>query len=318
MHKLLPIRVTLDSANRLWLPRFLSERISWLEGTKPKDSWLWLIESGRYRLLADEEVKSDQSLSSLREWILEGRPPNSIRSSGKEFLVLPVQLLPVMITPPPPVWRMVMPRVLSVFADNDKDARDFVLALAADQIEIWSVTALREAVANMQDKSGNEIPMMPSPNTRFEANLMRQNPGRIYEWDVFICHASEDKAEIARPLAEALRSRGLHVWFDEFSLEVGESLRMRIEEGVAACRFGIVILSPRFFEKHWTQRELNGLTSREVNGKKVILPIWHKVTFEDVRDRSPILSDLVAVTTDQGLEKVVEHIVRAMDMRVRL
>lgn len=39
------------------------------------------------------------------------------------------------------------------------------------------------------------------------------------EYDVFISHASEDKEEVARPLAEVLRRNGLSVWYDEFELK---------------------------------------------------------------------------------------------------
>ncbi len=68
--------------------------------------------------------------------------------------------------------------------------------------------------------------------------------------DVFICHASEDKDAIARPLAEALVERGHAVWFDEFELEIGDGLRREIDRGLAISRFGVVILSPSFFEKN--------------------------------------------------------------------
>jgi hypothetical protein len=104
-----------------------------------------------------------------------------------------------------------------------------------------------------------------------------------YRWDVFISHASEDKDALARPLAEALRARGFRVWYDEFALKVGDSLRESIDHGLGNSRYGIVILSPKFFAKHWPQRELNGLATREVGRKKVILPIWYGVGFEDVR-----------------------------------
>ena len=69
------------------------------------------------------------------------------------------------------------------------------------------------------------------------------------KWDVFISHASEDKEAIARPLAEALEGRGLLVWFDEFTLAVGDSLRRSIDHGLANSRFGIVILSPFFLKR---------------------------------------------------------------------
>jgi len=52
------------------------------------------------------------------------------------------------------------------------------------------------------------------------------------EWDVSISHASEDKDAIARPLVEAPRAKGLRVWYDEFSLKVGDSLRKKIDHGL--------------------------------------------------------------------------------------
>ena len=136
--------------------------------------------------------------------------------------------------------------------------------------------------------------------------------GNRNEWDVFISHASEDKDAIARALAQALRARELNVWYDEFSLTVGDSLRKSIDHGLAQSEFGVVILSMHFFEKHWPTQELNGLATREVNGKKVILPVWHGVSFEEVRQYSPMLADRVAVKTETGLDHVVEQLLGAM------
>jgi hypothetical protein len=132
------------------------------------------------------------------------------------------------------------------------------------------------------------------------------------QWDVFISHATEDKQEIARPLSDALKGKGLRVWYDEFSLKLGDSLRQSIERGLARSLFGVVILSPHFFEKHWTQQELNGLSAREVEGEKVILPVWHKIDAEGVRLSSPMLADRKAVHTDQGLEIVVQQIMEVV------
>ena len=94
-------------------------------------------------------------------------------------------------------------------------------------------------------------------------------------WDVFICHASEDKDSFVRDLACRLQARGMAVWYDEFSLSVGDSLRRSIDQGLSMSRFGLVVLSKAFFQKEWPQRELDGLTQREVEGEKVILPVWH-------------------------------------------
>lgn len=132
------------------------------------------------------------------------------------------------------------------------------------------------------------------------------------DWDVFISHAWEDKESFARPLAEALQREGLRVWFDEFTLTVGDSLRRSIDYGLANSRYGIVILSPNFFAKEWPQKELDGLASREVPGEKVILPVWHNITAEQIRKYSPMLAGRIAVSSSRGLEGVVTELLRAM------
>lgn len=85
-------------------------------------------------------------------------------------------------------------------------------------------------------------------------------------YDVFISHASEDKDEFVHPLAELLREQHLEVWYDEFSLNVGDSLRRSIDRGLSQSRYGIVVLSPSFFRKQWSQWELDGLVARQNSG----------------------------------------------------
>jgi hypothetical protein len=135
---------------------------------------------------------------------------------------------------------------------------------------------------------------------------------RAIMWDVFVCHASEDKDDFVRPLAKGLERRGLRVWFDEFTIAVGDSLRRSIDHGLAASRFGIVVISPNFLRKEWPQRELDGLVAREIGGVKVILPVWHGVTADVVRNYSPTLADRVAVSSAGGLEHVIAELVRAI------
>jgi len=96
-------------------------------------------------------------------------------------------------------------------------------------------------------------------------------------------------------------------------LKVGSNLRESIDYGLARSRFGIVIVSKHFLEKQWPREELNDLAIREVNGKKVILPVWHKIGFRDVFECSPVLADRVAISTDRGLEYVVQRLLKAAE-----
>lgn len=126
---------------------------------------------------------------------------------------------------------------------------------------------------------------------------------------VFICHASEDKEALVRPLAECLRRDGVRVWYDEFSLEWGDSLRRTIDHGLATSRFGIVVLSKAFFSKQWPQYELDGLANREIDtGQTVILPIWHEIDKADVASHSPTLAGRVALQSDAGVEALAHRV----------
>jgi hypothetical protein len=130
-----------------------------------------------------------------------------------------------------------------------------------------------------------------------------------YEYDVFICHATEDKREIAEPLARLLTNKGLKVWYDEFTLKVGDSLRQKIDYGLAHSRYGVVILSEFFFKKNWPQRELDGLAAREDSeGHKVILPVWHHVDRDYVVKYSPTLADRLASKSSDGLDIVLKEL----------
>jgi len=117
------------------------------------------------------------------------------------------------------------------------------------------------------------------------------------DYDVFISHASEDKDAVVRPLAHALSHGGLKVWYDEFELRIGDSLRRKIDMGLARSRFGVVVLSRSFFRKGWTNYELDGLVTRAVSGEQILLPIWHEITKQELIEYSPSLADKVARST---------------------
>jgi hypothetical protein len=131
-------------------------------------------------------------------------------------------------------------------------------------------------------------------------------------WDVFISHASEDKLDVARPLADLLGRSGLRVWLDENELNVGDSLREKIDQGLVNSEYGIVILSPAFFSKDWPTRELDGLAARESRNRKVILPVWHRINQASVAEHSPMLADKLAVSTDRGIDQVALAILKVI------
>jgi hypothetical protein len=139
----------------------------------------------------------------------------------------------------------------------------------------------------------------------------------VREFDVFISHATEDKDALVRPLAHALQELGVAVWYDEFELRVGDSLRRKIDAGLASSRFGIVVLSHAFFAKNWPQYELDGLVTREMAGEQqIILPLWHEISKDEVIGHSPSLADKVALQTSlYSVSEIAEQIAEVIRER---
>ena len=100
-------------------------------------------------------------------------------------------------------------------------------------------------------------------NNNYEASYI---PRSDRKYDVFISHASEDKEQFVKPLVVALEAAGYKVWYDEFTLKVGDSLRRSIDSGLSNSRYGVVVFSSAFFEKNWTQYELDGLVDPPKSG----------------------------------------------------
>ncbi|NCC52913.1 MAG: DUF1883 domain-containing protein [Spartobacteria bacterium] len=190
------------------------------------------------------------------------------------------------------------------------------LRLAIPRSGSWHVAVDTQGLRNGTRAS---IRMVPGPLPELKetplssvSGLVRDREplmveGDVRAYDVFISHASEDKEEVVRPLHEALIAEGLSVWYDEITLRIGDSLRRKIDSGIARSRVALVVLSPSFLSKGWTAYELDGIVSRSVAGEQQLLPIWHNLTKQEVMDFSPSLADKVARST---VSHTVEDIAR--------
>lgn len=158
-----------------------------------------------------------------------------------------------------------------------------------------SVRVLPGPLPALQEKPLSSVPSLVQGLGKNE-DLYSSYENTI-DYDVFISHASDDKDEVVRPLALALQEFELRVWYDEFELRIGDSLRRKIDIGLARSRFGIVVLSPYFLKKGWTNYELDGIVTKAVTGEQIILPIWHNITKREVIDFSPSLADKLARNT---------------------
>lgn len=193
-----------------------------------------------------------------------------------------------------------------------------VLSMIRSRAEDWNKEAeriARQKVSNRKEKLEKAgavslgYPVAPRPAASRAGAARGAAAAPVEHFDMFLSHASEDKDTIARPLHQALTAAGVSVWFDEAVLKLGDSLRRKIDEGLARCKYGIVVLSPSFFAKHWPQRELDGLVAKEItSGEKGILPIWHEIDQKGVAEYSPTLADRLAIPSSKGINEIVRQI----------
>lgn len=171
---------------------------------------------------------------------------------------------------------------------------------------------IQELEAQLSERIATGIPL---------GKLIAEGESETY--DVFISHASEDKADFVSELANAARGKGLRIWYDEFSLNWGDKLRRSIDRGLSGSYFGVVVLSESFFKKEWPQIELDALMEKEVTGTGRILPIWHKITRDEIMRYAPSLSGTLALrssdlTTEEIAERLAEMVAKVKRERTSI
>lgn len=161
----------------------------------------------------------------------------------------------------------------AIFHARNHFGDDFhVLYAEVPLVEYEAFQAKRRAWRKPARELAEVIPEAGGPDIRFLAvGLILSDPET---WDVFLCHASEDKAAIAKPLFEHLESTGIRCWYDEAEIAWGDSIVSRIQQGLNCARFVIVILSPAFLAKDWPQKELRTALTLEIEGRgSAVLPL---------------------------------------------
>ena len=258
--------------------------------------------------LADEskkEVTKTSEISRIERSITKSTPLSSLRTKQQQI-----------------------ERAMSTVADIQKKKADISKKIADANTRLHKA---QEALSKEEERERKKVYDLEKKREREQLSHQKmitqelrnqysykareiQTAARNVEYDVFISHASEDKEEFVKPLVDALQEAGYKVWYDEFTLKVGDSLRRSIDNGLKNSRYGIVVLSGAFFSKNWTQYELDGLVTREMEGHKVILPIWHMVSKNQVLNYSPSLADKKAINSSLStIDEIVAQLAEVLD-----
>lgn len=115
-------------------------------------------------------------------------------------------------------------------------------------------------------------------------------------YDVFLSHANADKHSFVDELNNSLEKLGIKIFYDKKSLEWGDKWKDRILAGTKKAEFAIIVISENFFDREWTEKELNEfLNLQNRNGQKLILPIVHNITNDDLRNKYPSVAEIQTI-----------------------
>lgn len=120
------------------------------------------------------------------------------------------------------------------------------------------------------------------------------------EYDVFISHANKDKEDLIEELYQSLQKLGINIFYDKESLEWGDNWKEQILNGTKKAEFAIIVISENFFDREWTERELSEFLNRQNrNGQKLILPIVHNITMQQLQEKYPNVADIQAIDSSK-------------------
>lgn len=181
----------------------------------------------------------------------------------------------------------------------------------ADATAAQTARAMQRRVAELEAQIAEQLEARAEATPAFRPTAPE---GQAEAYDVFISHAWEDKATFVDDLATQAEAAGLHIWYDTAAIEWGDSLRQKIDAGLAGSYFGVAVLSPDFFAKPWPNYELDGLLEKATSGTGRLLPIWHKLTKDEVAQRSPSLAGRMALNTSlMSTAEIVAELVKLRD-----
>ena len=144
--------------------------------------------------------------------------------------------------------------------------------------------------------------------------IVESGEGRDRPYDFFISHASADKEDFVDGLVEQAEAANLDVWYDNNALAWGDSIRQKIDDGLRRSYFGVVVLSPSFFDRPWTEYELDAIVQRDLSGHGRLLPIWHRLSRDDVERQAPALAGRLALpTSNYSTTQIVDELLVMRD-----
>lgn len=261
------------------------------------------------------------------EWIWPRNTPETVQEFDKALRDLQF-MLQGEISPSQESYEEYSSQILQFFLKKDLEIYSCILIGIGIQRYQCGLVANGEAsdvIIELAKSAINGIPSSIVPNRELLFSIIQSNQGEsiseifteiaitlnnaavkdvkqevsknnIFEYDVFISHANKDKEDLIEELYQSLSKLGISIFYDKESLEWGDNWKERILNGTMKAEFAIIVISENFFDREWTERELSEFLNRQNrNGQKLILPIIHNITTEQLKAKYPNVADIQAI-----------------------
>ena len=166
----------------------------------------------------------------------------------------------------------------------------------ASNIDSWLFHRKYEQLVAAMESISEDKDFINKMNGIATVEVPKYQAKTLPEFDVFISHANKDKEDLIEELYQSLNTLGVNIFYDKESLEWGDIWKDRILNGTKKAEFAIIVISENFFDREWTERELAEFLNRQNrNGQKLILPILHNITTEQLKAKYPFVADIQAI-----------------------
>ena len=158
------------------------------------------------------------------------------------------------------------------------------------------------AMITLSDSGKNYFINKDAAEKKAEKNVVdaAQTKTNRKQYDVFISHANADKLDYVDELYLAIRKLGISIFYDSEVLSWGDKWKDVILNGTESSEFASIVISENFFDREWTERELSEFLIRQnESGQKIILPLLHNITVEDLKAKYPDVGDIQCISTDK-------------------
>lgn len=219
------------------------------------------------------------------------------------------------------IWQgRVKALLIHAFGERTQQVHDFEEIVFFNAWSDDSMNTQTEEFSWGLQRASEQLLLIKDEVVEYFPNTIEGESADNYAYDVFVSHANDNKQSFVDSLFDGLGRLRINIWYDSSEIDWGDNLKDKIMEGLEKCRFGIVVLSPEFIGRKWTEKELLELLNRQnERHEKVVLPLLYNLTVEQMVAKYPALSSIKArvITADEDASDVVIDFARIMIKALR-